>query len=207
MIRKVLLVVVVLLSLLLVAAAMQPDTFRVERSATINAPRPLVFAQVNDLHEWTAWSPWEKLDPNMSKTFSGPQTGKGASYAWKGNDDVGAGKMTITKSDAPSQVVLELAFLEPFESTSTTLFDFHETDSGTHVSWTMKGNNTFMGKIFCLFMDMDSMIGKDFEKGLATLKKVSESEAAQTPKITTKPEPVAVEAETNAEAEAVPAAD
>lgn len=178
MFKKILLVLVGAIVILLIAASTQPDTFEVAREQHIMAAPEVVFDQVNNLHNWHAWSPWEKLDPNMKKTFEGPEAGEGAVYGWDGNDDVGAGKMTIIESVPNEKVDLKLQFLRPFESESDTKVTFAKHGDGTHVRWAMSGDNNFMGKIMCLFMDMDAMIGKDFEQGLSSLKEVSESQPA-----------------------------
>ena len=204
MIRKILIVVVVLIILLFVVAAAQPDAFEIKRSEMIDAPPAVVFSQVNDLHAWPAWSPWAKLDPNMQTTYEGPGAGVGASYAWVGNSDVGEGKMTIIESQEPNELTLRLEFLKPFEATNTTTFSFHGMAAGTHLTWGMQGENSLMGKVASLFMDMDAMVGKDFEKGLAALKEVAESEAqkaAAAEKAAPTPEPAAVDAGVDAAVE------
>jgi hypothetical protein len=155
----------------------QPGSFRIERSGSMQAPPEVVFAQLNDLRRWDAWSPWNALDPNMQKTYSGSESGVGAVYAWSGNDDVGSGSMTITGSEAPSRVALDLHFTAPFEAKNVTTFDVEGDAEGSRVSWAMEGKNDFMGKAVSLFMDMDSMVGKDFETGLANLARASEAEA------------------------------
>ncbi len=152
--------------------ATRPSTYQVSRSITVAAPADVALAQVSDFHKWNAWSPWEKLDPAMKKTFDG--SGNGATYAWVGNDKVGEGKMTITGL-APQKVDIKLEFIKPFEESSDTSFTTEPAGEGTKVTWTMKGNNSFVGKAFTVFMDMDAMIGKDFESGLAALKVAAEA--------------------------------
>ena len=154
---------------LLAAVAMQPSTFHVERSASVGAAPAAVHANVSDFRNWKEWSPWEKLDPTMKSTYAGPASGVGSSYAWAGNDDVGEGKMTLTDS-APDKVVIALEFLKPFAATNTATFRFAPEGAGTRVTWAMDGEKNFLSKAFCLFGDMDAMIGKDFEAGLANLK-------------------------------------
>ena len=161
-----------------IGIAMQPDEYNVTRSATIAAPADGVFARVNDFHKWEAWSPWAKLDPNMKTSFSGSESGKGSVYSWVGDDKVGEGKMTITDSTPPSEVKILLEFIKPFASTANTVFAFKPNGGGTDVTWSMSGKHTFLSKAMCLFLSMDKMIGPDFEKGLAQLKTVSESSAA-----------------------------
>ena len=175
MARKILLGVAALIVVLVIVTLMQPSTYRVERSITTNAPPENAFAQVNDFHLWNAWSPWEKMDPAMKKTFEGPSTGTGSKYAWAGNDQVGEGRMTIEKSEKPSKIDIKLEFLKPFESTSKTTFTFAPAGAGSKVTWAMEGENNFVGKFFCIFMNMDKMIGADFEKGLAAMKTAAEA--------------------------------
>ena len=179
MIKKILLGIVVIIILAVAALAIgiarQPDEYMVTRSTTVAAPAEAVFMQVNNFHNWDAWSPWAKLDPNMKTEYSGPPLGKSSQYSWTGNDQVGEGKMTIADSTEPSDVKIKLDFIKPFASSSDTMFTFKPDGAGTNVTWTMQGKHNIMSKAMCLFMDMDKMIGPDFEKGLAQLKKVAES--------------------------------
>jgi hypothetical protein len=179
MVKKVLLglvvIIVVLIAVFVVMVMLQPAQYQVERSTTINAPAPVVFNQVNDFHKWNSWSPWEKLDPNMKRTFEGAPSGTGAVYSWVGNSDVGEGKMTIVESRPSDLVKIKLEFLKPFAATSETNFVFTNQGNQTNVKWTMNGDNNFISKAFSVFTSMDKMIGPDFEKGLAQLKTVSES--------------------------------
>ena len=179
MIKKILLgivvLIVVLIAVFLVMVMLQPSHYQIERSATINAPAPVVFNQVNDFHKWDAWSPWAHLDPNMKTTFAGAPSGTGAVYSWVGNSDVGEGKMTIVESRPAELVKINLEFIKPFAASSTTNFVFTPQGNQTNVKWQMAGNNNFLAKAFSLFMNMDKMVGGDFEKGLAKLKTVSES--------------------------------
>lgn len=181
MIKKILLygivVIVLIIAIFCVVVAMQPAHYTVERSATINAPAPVVFAQVNDFHKWQAWSPWENLDPNTKKEFSGAAAGTGAVYSWAGNNDVGEGKMTITDSRPSDQIKIRLEFVKPFTATNATDFTFTPQGNQTNVKWTMSGDNNFIAKAFSMFMNMDKMVGGDFEKGLAQMKTVSEAAA------------------------------
>ena len=177
MLKKILIGVAGAIAVFLLVVATRPATFHVERSITIGAPPANAFAQVNDFHSWSAWSPWEKMDPQMKRTFSGPAAGTGATYAWVGNDDVGDGRMTIEQSDSPSLVSIKLEFIKPFAATNTATFSFAPSPEGTKVTWAMDGNNNFMAKGFQLFMNMDKMVGADFERGLAGLKKAAESVA------------------------------
>jgi hypothetical protein len=145
-------------------------TFTVSRSALIPAPASAVFPLVNDFHEWTAWSPWEAMDPNLSRSYSGPASGVGAKYEWSGNGRVGSGNMEIVGSEEPSRIQIRLEFTKPFKSVNPTLFTFVPEGHTTRVTWAMTGENkTLMSKLFALFMNMDKVVGKDFEKGLASL--------------------------------------
>lgn len=174
MIKKTLLVVVALIGLLLLWALTRPDQFSVERRVHISAPPAKVYALVSDFHHWTEWSPWEKLDPGMTRTHSGAASGVGAVYAWTGNDDVGAGRMEITAVQAPGQVDIKLDFLRPFESSNTTRFTLKPVADGTEFVWTMQGPMPYISKLISVFVSMDRMIGPDFEAGLKNLKAVAE---------------------------------
>ncbi|MFO1095010.1 MAG: SRPBCC family protein [Planctomycetaceae bacterium] len=143
-------------------------------STTINAPPAKVFGYLNDFHRWTDWSPWERLDPNLQRTFTGPQSGVGSAYAWEGNKKVGQGRMEITESTAPSKVSLDLQFIKPFKGQNVTDFILETSGSGTKLTWDMHGPNQCIGRIMQVFCDMDAMIGKDFEQGLSNLKAAAE---------------------------------
>jgi uncharacterized protein YndB with AHSA1/START domain len=170
MLKKIALAVFVVVAAVLGYAALQPDTFRVSRSATIDAPPDKVYPLLADFHKWAAWSPWENRDPAMQRTFGGADSGKGATYAWAGNRDVGEGRMEITDATAPSKITIKLDFLKPFEGHDVTEFVLAPQGDATQVTWTMQGPATFMTKLMNVFASMDSMIGKDFEAGLANLK-------------------------------------
>jgi uncharacterized protein YndB with AHSA1/START domain len=170
------LIAVVILVLVIVVAA-QPTDFRITRTTVISAPPPVVFAQVNDFHQWDAWSPWAKLDPATKQTFDGPAAGTGAIYGWSGNNKVGEGRMTIIESRPSSLVRIKLEFMKPFKATHTAEFTFKAEGTETAVTWTMTGKNNFMAKVFVLFMNCDKMIGGQFEKGLAQMKLVAEAAA------------------------------
>lgn len=154
--------------------AAQPSEMRVSRSITIAAPADAVFAEVNDLRRWQRWSPWENLDPHLQRTYSGAGAGEGAAYHWSGNSEVGEGGMTIEVSRANELIRIRLEFLKPFAATNVTEFRFIPEGAGTEVIWTMTGEKNFFCKGMCLLMDMEAMIGADFEKGLAQLKDVAE---------------------------------
>lgn len=175
MLKKIGIGLAALLAVLLVVVSLQPSSYRVERKITVKSGAEAVYAQLDDLRAWAAWSPWDKLDPNMQKTFEGPAKGVGASYTWSGNDDVGKGRMTIIAATAPSSVSYKLEFIEPFASVADTGFTLTGSGAETTVTWTMTGTNDFLGKAFSLVMDMDAMIGADFERGLGTLKTRVES--------------------------------
>lgn len=171
-------VVVVLLVLILGAVAFvatRPGDYQVERSAVIAAPAEVVHGKLNDFHAWPEWSPWENRDPSMTRTFDGPQSGVGSVYAWAGNDQVGEGRMTILESVPGERVGIQLDFIKPFASTSTTTFALGPSVDGTRVTWTMAGKHNFVSKAMCVFMPMDKMVGPDFEQGLSKLKLVSEA--------------------------------
>jgi len=157
-----------------IVAAMQPNEVKVTRSTVIAAPPEKVFEQVNDFKNWPNWSPWEKLDPEMKKTISPSSSGKGASYHWVGNDQVGEGRMTIAESHPSGHIKIDLEFIKPWEQKSVTDFSFKPEGDKTNVTWTMSMQNNFIGKAFGLLMDMDKMLGSDFEKGLAQMKSVAE---------------------------------
>ena len=158
----------VLIAGLLIFAATKPDTFRVQRATSINAPPEKIFALINDLHNWGAWSPWEKMDPAMKRTHSGTAQGTGAGYAWDGNSKVGKGRMEITDTSPPSKIVIKLDFDKPFEAHNVSEFTLDPKGDATDVTWAMYGPNTFLGKVIQVFMSMDDMVGKQFETGLTT---------------------------------------
>ena len=174
MLKKIGIVVLLCLLVVLGLAATKPDTFALQREITINAPPAKVFALLNDFHQWGAWSPWEKLDPNMKRTFSGAPSGVGSIYEWSGNSDAGAGSMQIVNTMPSSKVEIKLDFTKPFESHNITEFALDSTAAGTHVTWSMHGPNEFISKIMGVFMSVDKMVGPDFERGLATLKSEAE---------------------------------
>jgi len=155
---------------LCVVIGLQPSTFSVQRSATMAAPPAEVFSQVNDLKAWHEWSPWSKLDPNPRTTVSTPSAGKGANFAWAGNDEIGEGRLTILESRPDERVDIEQAFIRPFAGKARMEFTLAPERSGTKVTWTMTGTHDFFGKAMCLFVDMDAVMGKSFEQGLANMK-------------------------------------
>ncbi len=167
-------IVVVGVTGILIYAATRPDTFRVQRSASITAPPDKIFALINDLHAWSAWSPYEKKDPAMKRTFAGAPAGKGAVYEWDGDKNVGKGRMEIIEAVPPSKAVIKLDFIKPFEGHNTAEFTLEPKGDGTIVTWAMYGPSPLMMKVMGLFMNMDNMIGNDFAAGLANLKAVAE---------------------------------
>lgn len=174
MLIKIVITLAVIVIVFVIVVAMQPSEFRIVRNTTISAPAPAVFAQVNDFHHWEAWSPWAKLDPSAKATFEGPSTGIGAIFRWAGNKEVGEGSMTITESRPSDLVRIKLEFLKPFAATNTAEFTFKPEGSQTVVTWNMFGTNNFLAKAVCLFMNMEKMVGGQFEKGLAQMKSVVE---------------------------------
>jgi hypothetical protein len=157
-----------------IIVALRPADFRIERSAAMAASASTIFAQVNDFHSWEAWSPWAKLDPTAKSTFVGSPAGKGASFSWDGNNKVGAGTMTITESRPNDLIRINLEFRRPFKAKNTAEFTFQPDGPKTIVNWSMSGRNNFMCKAFGLFMNMDKLVGRDFEKGLAAMQAVVE---------------------------------
>ena len=179
MVKKLVLIAMAVLAVFVIGLvtfiAMQPSEFHVERSATMNAPPEKVFAQVNDFHNWEGWSPWLELDPNAKETFEGPTSGEGAIFRWAGNDQVGEGSMTIVESRPNELIRIKLHFLKPFEGAAVTDFTFQPTGEQTRVTWTMDGQNNFIAKAMCLFVDMEEMIGGNYEKGLVSMKAIVEA--------------------------------
>jgi len=174
MLYTVLIVIGILLAAILAFAATKPGTFRVERARSIQAPPERIFDLINDFHRWSLWSPWEKLDPMMKRTFGGAESGKGAVYEWAGNSKAGQGRMEITGIVPGSKIVIKLDFLKPLEGHNTSEFTMSPRGNSTDVSWAVYGPSPFMMKIMHVFVNMDRMVGADFEAGLANLKSVAE---------------------------------
>jgi len=175
--KTIALVVVIAIAVLLAFAATRPDSFRVERQTTIQAPPDKIFAYLQDFHKWGEWSPWEKLDPAMKRTFSGTTSGKGAVYAWDSDGKAGAGRMEILDAPQPAKVVIQLDFIKPFEGHNTAEFTLQAPAGSpgvTQVNWVMHGPAPFVSKLMGVFFNMDKLIGTDFETGLANLKQISE---------------------------------
>jgi carbon monoxide dehydrogenase subunit G len=158
----------------LILAARKPDRFAVQRATTVQAPPDRIFPLINDFHQWGSWSPYETRDPAMKRSYSGADSGKGAVYGWEGNKDVGSGRMEILDAQAPSKIVIKLDFFAPFEGHNTAEFTMLPQGDGTNVTWSMHGPSPFIGKIMHVFINMDRMVGKDFEAGLANLKRLTE---------------------------------
>lgn len=183
MFKKILIVIAVLIVAVLAFATTKPSTFSVERSIIINASPQTVYSLLDDFHKWGEWSPWEKIDPGMQRTYSGPASGVGAAYAWQGNGDVGSGRMEIQEATAPSKLGIKLDFTAPMEANNTTVFELTPEGNATRVRWNMYGPNAYVSKLMQVFVSMDAMIGKDFESGLANMKVAAETHAAVAPPI------------------------
>jgi len=162
------------IAVVLILAARKPDIFRVQRATTVKAPPEKIFPLINDFHQWVTWSPYETKDPAMKRSYSGTESGKGAVYGWEGNKNVGSGRMEILDAQAPSRIVIKLDFFTPFEGHNTAEFTMLPQGDGTNVTWLMHGPSRFIGKIMHVFINMDRMVGKDFEIGLANLKRLTE---------------------------------
>jgi Polyketide cyclase / dehydrase and lipid transport len=167
-------VLAIAIAILLILAANKPDTFTVRRTTMVKAPPETIFPLINDFHQWGTWSPYETKDPAMKRTYSGTASGKGAVYAWQGNKNVGSGRMEILDSSVPSKIVIKLDFFAPFEGHNTAEFTMLPQGDVTNVTWLMRGPVPFMAKIMHVLMNIDRMVGKDFEIGLANLKRLTE---------------------------------
>ena len=171
-------VLAIAIAILLILAANKPDTFTVRRATMVKAPPETIFPLINDFHQWGTWSPYETKDPAMKRTYSGTASGKGAVYAWQGNKNVGSGRMEILETSVPTKIIIKLDFFTPFEGHNTAEFTMLPQGDGTNVTtnvtWLMHGPSPFMGKSMHVFINMDRMVGKDFEIGLANLKKITE---------------------------------
>jgi hypothetical protein len=169
MFKKIVVVLVLVIAVLAGVIASRPADFKISRSRVVAAPPAVVYAFVNDFQNWPKWSPWDKIDPSMKKEVSTPSAGTGATYYWVGNSEVGEGRMTMTDTRPTQSVTMRLEFIKPFAATNRVQFDLVPSGTGTNVTWTMTGTNNFVTKAFDLFMNMDKMVGADFEKGLANL--------------------------------------
>jgi hypothetical protein len=180
MITNALLVMAVLVGGLLIYAATRADTFRVERHVVINRPAAEIFPWLEDFHKWVAWSPWEGIDPALRRTYGGADRGKGAILEWEGNRKVGKGHMEIIRVESPTHLTIDLSFIRPFKAENAAAFDLEPQGAATEVTWAMYGPLPFASKLMGMFVSMDRMIGKDFEKGLAKLKAAAERPVATT---------------------------
>jgi len=167
-------VLAIAIAVVLILAATKPDTLRVQRSATVSAPAEKIFPLINDFHQWRSWSPYEDRDPALKRTYSGAESGRGAVYAWEGNKNVGSGRMEILETSVPSKIRIKLDFFKPFEGHNTAEFTMLPQGDATSVTWLMQGPARFMTRVMQVFINLDNMIGKDFEVGLANLKKLTE---------------------------------
>ncbi len=168
-------VLAVAIAIVLVLAATKPDRLRVQRATTVKAPPEKIFPLINDFHQWGTWSPYETKDPAMKRSYGGAASGKGAIYGWEGNNNVGCGRMEIIDAAAPSKIVIKLDFLKPFEGHNTAEFTMLPQGDATYLTWAMHGPSPFMSKLIQVFINLDNMIGKDFETGLANLKRLTEA--------------------------------
>lgn len=166
----------VLLAVLLIAIATRPPTFAVQRSATISAPPEVIYAQIQDLHNWPNWMTYDRMDPAMRRSYAGPSRGVGATYHYV-SDKVGEGRMTIAHLDPNRRVAVDAQFIKPFAANNQVEFTLQPAQGGVRVTWAISGRNNFVSKAMSLFINMDRMIGRDFETGLADLKRVSEAQA------------------------------
>lgn len=174
MLKVIAIIVVIVIAAALVFAAMQPDNFRIQRSVTIKAPPEKVFALINDFHRWEAWSPWEKIDPAVKRSYTGAESGKGAVYTWDGNNEVGQGRMEIIESTPSSKLLLKIDFLKPFAASNMVEFALVPQADTVTITQAMYGPSPFISKLMGLFFSMEKMVGSKYEEGLATLKAIAE---------------------------------
>ena len=167
-------VLAIAIAVVLVLAAAKPNTLTIQRATTVKAPPDRIFPLINDFRQWVTWSPYENKDPALKRSYSGAPSGKGAVYGWEGNKNVGSGRMEILDAAAPSKIVIKLDFFTPFEGHNTAEFTMLPQGDATNVTWLMHGPSPFIGRIMQVFINMDRMIGKDFEAGLANLKRLTE---------------------------------
>jgi hypothetical protein len=167
-------VLAIAIAIVLILAATKPDTLRVQRVITVKASPDKIFPLINDFHQWVSWSPYEHKDPAMKRSYSGAESGKGAVYGWEGDKNVGSGRMEILETSAPTKIVIKLDFFTPFEAHNTAEFTMLPQGDATNVTWLMHGPAPFMSRVMQVFMNLDKMIGKDFEVGLANLKRLTE---------------------------------
>ncbi|MES2600410.1 MAG: SRPBCC family protein [Pseudomonadota bacterium] len=177
MMQKILIGLIATIGSFLALILLQPSEYSVSRTMMMSAAAPDIFAQIDDFHRWQAWSPWAKRDPKAKASFDGPASGKGAVFAWSGNNEVGEGRMTLTESRPSESVRIKTDFVKPFVGTSYSDFSLNPEGGGTSVSWTMSGQNDFISKAICLFVSMDKVLGGEMEKGLASIKALVEADA------------------------------
>lgn len=175
MMQKILIGLIATIGSFVALILLQPSEYRVTRTTIMSAPAPEIFAQIDDFHRWQAWSPWAKRDPAAKASFDGPASGKGAVFAWSGNNEVGEGRMTLTESRPGELVKIKTDFVKPFVGTSYSDFTLKPEGGGTAVSWSMFGENDFIGKAMCLFISMDKVLGGEMDKGLASIKQLVEA--------------------------------
>lgn len=175
MLKIILIIIAVLIVAILIYAATRPDTFRTERSTTVKAPPEKIFPLINDFHQWEAWSPWEKLDPAIKRTYGSVASGKDSVYEWSGNKEVGQGRMEIIESSPPSRLVIKIDFIAPFEAHNTVEFTLAPQGDSTTVTQAMFGPSPYLFKLMGLFINCDKMVGKKQEEGLASLKAITEN--------------------------------
>jgi uncharacterized protein YndB with AHSA1/START domain len=168
-------VLAIAIAVVLILAATKPDKFSVQRAIAVSAPPEKIFPLINDFHQWGSWSPYENKDPAMKRSYSGASSGKGAVYGWEGNKNVGSGRMESLEASAPSRIVIKLDFFAPFEGHNTAEFTMLPQGDATTVTWLMHGPAPFMNRMMQVFMNLDHMVGKDFEVGLANMKRITET--------------------------------
>lgn len=178
MVSTILMVLAAALLMFLAYVALQPGEFRIVRTAVLSARPDQVFRQVNDFHNWQQWSPWARLDPDAKAEFSGAESGEGATFRWSGNKDVGVGSMTIIDSRPHERIRMRLDFEAPMRATNIAEFTFKPVDRGTEMTWAMSGSNGFVGRLMCMFMNVDKMVGGQFEQGLANLEAIVSGQKA-----------------------------
>jgi uncharacterized protein YndB with AHSA1/START domain len=174
MLKTIALVVLVAIAAVLIYATTKPDSFRIERSTVINAPPEKIFALINDFRQWEAWSPWEKIDPALKRTYGGAASGLGAVYGWSGNKEIGEGRMEIVESAPPAKIVLKLDFMKPFEAHNQVEFTLQAKNGTTHLTQAMYGPSPYFSKLMSLVFSMDKMVGEKYEEGLASIKTIAE---------------------------------
>ncbi|HTE42614.1 MAG TPA: SRPBCC domain-containing protein [Steroidobacteraceae bacterium] len=175
MLKKIAIGLIAVVIVILALATTKPDTFSIERSVKIDAPLAVVYSFIDDFHRWTAWSPWEKMDPGMKRTYSGAEKGVGAIYAWEGNSQVGQGRMEITEANNVTRVALNLDFVTPMETKNKVEFQIGGYNEGSELTWRMTGPSPYISKVMQVFVSMDALLGKDLEAGLADLKAAAEA--------------------------------